>query len=89
MIRHVERPHVVELNSPPCGRLLVLKEPLDHWFHELLMTSVCVQEHERDGILPSVGRGITIDRVWTFLDPVSFCDDLKWEQWTGIERVVL
>ena len=89
MIRHVERPHVMELDSPPRGLLLVLEKPLDHWFPELLMGSVSVQKHEREDILPSVGRGVTIDRVWTFLDPVSFCDDLKWEQWTGIKRIAL
>ena len=53
------------------------------------MASVAVNEHGREDILPSVGRGITIYRVWAFFDPVSFCDDLKWEQRTGIERVAL
>jgi hypothetical protein len=89
LIRHVEQPNVMEPNNPPCGCLLILKEPLDHWFPELLMSSDSVHEHERKDILPSLGRGIKIDRVWIFLDPVSFCDDAKWEQWSGIKRVVL
>jgi hypothetical protein len=89
LIWHVERPHVMEPNSPPCGCLLILKEPLDHWFHELFMSSVSLHEHEREDIIPSLGRSVTIDCEWTFLDPVSFCDDAKWEQWSRIKRVVL
>ena len=89
MIWHVERPHVMEPNSPPCGCLLILKEPLDHWFPERFVTSVSVHEHEREDILPSLGRDIEINRVWIFLDPVSFCDNAKWEQWTRIKRVIL
>ena len=79
----------MEPNSPLCGCLLVLKEPLDNWFHEFFMTSVPMNEHEREDILPGHGRGITIDCVSTFLDPVSVCDDAKWEQWTGIKCVAL
>ena len=89
LIRHVERPHVMESNSPPCGCLLILEKLLDRWLPVFLMGSVSVYEHEREDILPSLGRGITVDRVWRLLDPVSSCDDAKREKWTGIEHIVL
>ena len=49
-----------------------------------------MNEHEREDIFPSLGKGIMIVRVWTkFPNPVSFRDDAKWEVWTGIEHIAL
>ena len=88
LIWHVERPHVVEPNSPPCGCLLILKKALDRWLPELFMSPVSAQEHEREDILPSLGKCIMVVRVCAKLpNPVSLRDDAKWEAWTGIKDV--
>ena len=79
----------MEPNSPPCRCLLILKELLDRRLPVLLMSSVSGHEHEREDVFPMLGKIITVDRVWTFPDPVPFCDDLKLETWTGIEHIAL
>ena len=88
MIWHVERPHVVEQNSPPCDCLLIVRKPLNRRLLVLLVNSVSVHEHEHEDILPSLGKGNMTLRVWTKLpNPVAFRDDPKWEAWTGIKDV--
>lgn len=47
-----------------CGCSLILKEPFDRRLPVLFVRPVSMQEHEREGGLPSPGETIASERVW-------------------------